>query len=73
MPKVEKPVMGAVVFAVQEKVVPTTVEVRLIDALVCPEHSVCSSGQLVTVGLGLTVTTWVAEVPGQLLKEEVME
>jgi hypothetical protein len=65
--------MGAVVEAVQEKVVPNTVEVRFTFILVWPEQIVCSSGQLVTVGLGFTVTTCVVEDPGQPLNDELTE
>ncbi len=73
VPLVENPVIGAMVEAVHEKVVPATVAERLTCALVCPEQSVCSSGQLVTVGLGLTVTIWFTVFPGQPLKDEFME
>ena len=66
------PVMGEAVEAVQVKVVPVTVAVRFTAALVCPEQIVCSSGQLVTVGLGFTVMACVVEFPGHPWKAEVM-
>ena len=65
LPLVAKPVIGALVEAVQVKVVPITVAVRFTGVLVLPEQRVCSSGQLVTVGLGLMVTAWVVVDPGQ--------
>ena len=71
-PLTANPEIGAVVEAVQEKVVPTTFEVRSTLMLVPPEQMVCSKGQFVTVGLGLIVTIWVAVVPGQPLNEEVI-
>jgi hypothetical protein len=56
--------------AVQAKVVPGTVEERFTSVLTAPEHNVWVRGQLVTVGLGFTVTVWVATEPGHPPNEE---
>ena len=72
VPLAVNPLMGDMVEAVQVKVVPKTVAVRLTRVLVDPEHIVWSSGKFETEGLGLIITSWVTVFPAHPLNEEVM-
>ena len=54
VPLVVKPDTPAVADAVQAKVVPETLEVRVISDVLVPEQMVCDNGELVTVGNGFT-------------------
>ena len=57
VPLAVKPLTPAVPVAVQAKVAPATLEVKVTKLVELPEQIVCVSGVLLTVGFGLTVTT----------------
>ena len=54
MPLAVKPETPAVAVAVQAKVVPETLEVRVTRVVLDPEQMDCDNGELVTDGKGLT-------------------
>ena len=54
MPLAVKPETPAVAVAVQAKVVPETLEVRLTRVVLNPEQMVWNNGELVTDGKGFT-------------------
>ena len=54
VPLAVKPETPAVAVAVQAKVVPVTLEVRVTSVVFAPEQMVCDNGVLVTVGKGFT-------------------
>ena len=54
MPLAVKPETPAVAEAVQVKVVPLTLEVRVTSVVLAPEQMVCVNGELVIVGNGFT-------------------
>ena len=57
MPLEVKPDTPAVAEAVQAKVDPAMLEVRVTSVVFDPEQMVCDNGELVTVGKGLTLTS----------------
>ena len=57
VPLAVNPDTPAVAVAVQAKVAPVTLEVKVTKVVALPEQIVCVRGLLLTVGIGLTVTT----------------
>ena len=65
VPLAVKPDTPVEALAVHAKVAPATLEVRVTSVVLPPEQMVCVNGELLTVGVGLTVTVtfWVPEHP----------
>jgi len=72
-PKGAIPVRVGGAVAVQLKVVPATLDVKVQAVEVPPEQIVCTLLILVTVGAGFTVMVCVPLIPGQPLAVGVME
>ena len=57
VPLAVKPLTPVLPVAVQAKVAPVTLEVKVTKVVALPEQIVCVRGVLLTVGIGLTETT----------------
>ena len=67
VPLAVKPDTPAVAVAVHAKVAPATLDVNVTNEVLPPEQIVWVNGELVTVGVGLTITVAVIAAPTQVL------